>query len=112
MFKKGVTLQGEYMYRIIDGVKKSSDWYKKILNEKDEEIKRLSDEISRLRCEIEWYKRSEKNKRGAGRKPKFNDHEIELIKMYRIQGHTVKTLSEMFECSVGLISKVLKEDKE
>ena len=64
MFKKGVTLQGEYMYRVIDGVEKSSDWYKKILNEKDEEIKRLSDELIRLRCEIEGYKRSEKNKRG------------------------------------------------
>ena len=48
MFKKGVTLQGEYMYRVIDGVEKSSDWYKKILNEKDEEIKRLSDELIRL----------------------------------------------------------------
>lgn len=49
------------------------------------------------------------NTRNAGRKPRFTDNEEETIKMYRIQGKTIKEIADMFECSIGLIHKVIKE---
>ena len=49
------------------------------------------------------------NERGAGRKSKFSDIEKETIRMYRIQGKTIKYISEMFSCSVGLIHKLIRE---
>lgn len=47
------------------------------------------------------------NERGAGRKTRFTDGEIETIKLYRIQGMTIKDIAEMFKCSVGLIHKLV-----
>ena len=49
------------------------------------------------------------NERGAGRKARFTDTEIETIKMYRIQGKTIKEIADMFKCSVGLIHKLISE---
>ena len=49
------------------------------------------------------------NERGAGRKSKFTDLEKETIRMYRIQGKTIKDIAEMFNCSVGLIHKLINE---
>lgn len=48
------------------------------------------------------------NERGAGRKTRFTNTEIETIKMYRLQGKTIKEIAEMFNCSVGLIHKIVK----
>ena len=50
------------------------------------------------------------NERGAGRKELFTEGDKELIKMYRLQGHTMKDLAKMFKCSVGLIHKLINED--
>lgn len=49
------------------------------------------------------------NNRGAGRKSKFTDEEKAMIKMYRFQGKTIKEISEMYNCSVGLIHKLINE---
>lgn len=49
------------------------------------------------------------NERGAGRKSRFTQSEIETIKMYRLQGKTIKEIAEMFKCSVGLIHKIINE---
>lgn len=51
----------------------------------------------------------EQNNRGAGRKPRFDTAEKELIKMYSFQGHSIKDLAVMFKCSTGLIHKILHE---
>ena len=50
-----------------------------------------------------------KNQRGAGRKSKFTDSEKETIKMYRLQGKTIKEIADMYNCSVGLIHKLINE---
>jgi len=49
------------------------------------------------------------NERGAGRKSKFTDLEKGTIRMHRIQGKTIKYIAEMFNCSVGLIHKLISE---
>lgn len=44
-----------------------------------------------------------------GRKRKFTDQEKEMIKMYRFQGQTITELAKSFNCSVGLIHKIINE---
>ena len=81
------------------------------------EIKKLEDEVQKLKIELysrevyEKRKAEEKkhNERGAGRKPRFTDEEKETMKMYRIQGITIKKIAEMFECSVGTVHKLINE---
>jgi predicted nucleic acid-binding Zn-ribbon protein len=51
------------------------------------------------------------NERGAGRKTRFTDQEKETMKMYRLQGKTIKELAGMFCCSVGLVHKLINEQK-
>lgn len=48
-----------------------------------------------------------KNERGAGRKAKFTDEEIAMIQMYRFQGKKLQEIADMFECSIGLIHKII-----
>ena len=50
-----------------------------------------------------------KNDRGAGRKTKFTDYEIATMQMYRLQGKTIRELSKMYKCSVGLVHKLIDE---
>lgn len=49
------------------------------------------------------------NERGAGRKERFSEEEKEMMKMYRIQGKTIKEISEIYKCSVGLVHKLINE---
>ena len=59
------------------------------------------------------YKRlyeEELNKQAqVGRPSKLSAQDIETIKMYRLQGKTYRELAAIFNCSIGLISKYLKD---
>lgn len=99
---------------------KCNEYIKQLIN-KDNEIARLKEladdnyeeEIKRLNEEIQKLKNENKvrihNERGAGRKSKFTDQEKESIRMYRLQGKTIKEIAEMFNCSIGLIHKLIHE---
>ena len=87
----------------------------------EKEIKILKNEIQKLKDENKLL-RSNKgvkgstelkihNERGAGRKSRFTDQEKETMKLYRIQGKTIKEIAEMYSCSVGLVHKLISEDK-
>lgn len=52
-----------------------------------------------------------KNERNAGRKERFTIHEKETIKMYRIQGQSIREIADMYSCSVGLIHKIINEQR-
>ena len=79
---------------------------KALVDNYEEEIKRLNEEIQKLKNE---NKVRIHNERGAGRKSKFTDQEKESIRMYRLQGKTIKEIAEMFSCSVGIIHKLIHE---
>lgn len=79
---------------------------KTLVDNYEEEIKRLNEEVQKLKNES---KVRIHNERGAGRKSKFTDQEKESIRMYRLQGKTIKELAEMFSCSVGIIHKLINE---
>lgn len=52
-----------------------------------------------------------KNDRGAGRKEKFNKEQIKQILEARKQGKSIRVIAKEFDCSSGLIHKILNEKK-
>ena len=100
------------------------------LNEDEEEIERLENKNKKLSSEIKVYAkkntvlrkklREERSKKkpsngelpAIGRKPKFTEEKKMIIKWMRSNGYTLRKLAQMFNCSVGLIHKVLNEDKK
>lgn len=79
-------------------------WHKQLFIQQQKN-KELEKEIEYLLEKNSITKRH--NERGAGRKSRFTNTEIETIKMYRLQGKKIKEISEMFNCSVGLIHKII-----
>lgn len=83
----------------------------------EHELKRnseLIDEIQKLKNENEQLKdnanhKLKHNERGAGRKNRFTDDQIIDIKQHRAEGKTIKQIAEIYECSVGLIHKLISE---
>ena len=51
-----------------------------------------------------------KNDRGAGRKKKFNDNVVSEIIQARKENKSVRTIAKEFNCSVGLVQKIIKEN--
>lgn len=112
---------------------KCNEYIKQLIN-KDNEIARLKEladdsyeksstyiqqckKIDLLEEQNEAYKLSVEhenkvrihNERGAGRKERFTEQEKESIRMYRFQGKTIKEIAEMFNCSIGLIHKLINK---
>ena len=79
---------------------------KALVDNYEPEIKRLNEEVQKLKNE---NREKIHNERGAGRKSRFTEHEKESIRMYRLQGKTIKEIAEMFSCSVGIIHKLIHE---
>lgn len=85
--------------------------YKEKLERLEKENLELKKVIEHMANEFQKLKgKSKHNARGAGRKRRFTDSEIYMIKKYRLQGKTLQELSELFNCSIGLIHNILKED--
>lgn len=89
---------------LIDDLKEKLDYYIKLNVQLTNTIDMLKLENENLQKQLQDIKLA--NSRNAGRKNKFSDMEIEMIKMYRFQGKKIQELAEMFGCSVGLISKI------
>lgn len=90
----------------------------RIIEKQKNEIQQLKDEIQKLKDENKLLKSTKKpidlkihNERGAGRKSKFTIQEKETMKLYRIQGKTIKEIAEMYSCSVGLVHKIINENE-
>lgn len=45
----------------------------------------------------------------GGRPSKFTDQEKETMKMYRLQGMSIRKIAEMFNCSTGLVHKIITQ---
>ena len=92
----------------------------KLINENnDRKLKELEHEVIELKQKLKLAENiisslrsaallsKKKNIRGAGRKEKFTPEEKEKIIKRRINGITLKELSLEFNCSIGMIHKVL-----
>lgn len=70
----------------------------------------LIKDIQRLKNNIS--NKQKHNERGAGRKNRFTESQILEIKQYRAEGKTIKQISEIVNCSVGLVHKLINEPKK
>ena len=87
-----------------DARDKADKWHKQQKNkELEKEIEYLVEKNSIIQ---------KHNERGAGRKNRFNEQEIETIKVMRLRGDKIKDIAEQFNCSVGLIHKLIHESEE
>lgn len=90
----------------------------RIIEKQKNEIQQLKDEIQKLKDENKLLKSTKRpidlkihNERGAGRKSRFTIQEKETMKLYRIQGKTIKEIAEIYSCSVGLVHKIINENE-
>lgn len=103
----------------------SSETLKKILEQKSVEYnelqhkyKILEDKYSKLQEEYDYlYKcyftileegKSKHNERGAGRKATFTNEDVELMKMYSLQGKSTRDIAKIFDCSHTTVNKLIK----
>ena len=122
---------GNYYYITVDTSKKESrddKSYEVEIEELNKKIDCLNDIIARLEArnnrleqEVNKYKDFKRNlddlkkgvlihnARGAGRKAKFTDKQIEEIRRLREDGNTIKEIAKRYNCSVGLIHKLINE---
>lgn len=98
-----------------DEVFQDSSDYKQMVKKIDfleKKNKNLENKITKTE-KIQKLKDEKKhNERGAGRKSKFTEQEMETMKLYRLQGMTIKEIAEMYECSVGLVHSVISGMKQ
>lgn len=73
-------------------------------NEKDLLIEELKKENQLLKSSTNKH-----NERGAGRKQMFGEAQKMAMKDYRDQGYTIKQISKIFNCSVGIVHKLINE---
>lgn len=85
----------------------------KIINAEinESKIRMLENKIASLEAQqkenINNINTSKINAPTSGRPPRFNDQERETIKMYRLQGKSIRAIAEIFNCSTGLVHKIL-----
>ena len=94
--------------RLEDDVEKYKKDYLYYFNEylklKDKDFKRNLDEMDQLKKNSLMH-----NARGAGRKAKFTDDQVDEIRRLREDGNTIKEIANRYNCSVGLIHKLINE---
>ena len=77
------------------------DEYSKL---RDKDFNRNLEEINNLKKNSLIH-----NARGAGRKAKFTDDQVDEIRRLREDGNTIKEIAKRYNCSVGLIHKLINE---
>ena len=77
------------------------DEYSKL---RDKDFNRTLEEINNLKKNSLMH-----NARGAGRKAKFTDDQVDEIRRLREDGNTIKEIANRYNCSVGLIHKLINE---
>ena len=106
----------------IDAIKNNITILSKKIDCLNDIIARLEARNNRLEQEVNKYKDFKRNlddlkkgvlihnARGAGRKAKFTDKQIEEIRRLREDGNTIKEIANRYNCSVGLIHKLINEN--
>lgn len=69
--------------------------------------KSLEEDYEKLKADYDVLS-SSINSKSSGRPNKLSDSDKELIKMYRMQKKSYREIASLFNCSIGLVSKVLK----
>lgn len=82
-------------------------YFDKYAELRDKDFNRTLEDMNQLKKNSLMH-----NARGAGRKSKFSDAQVDEIRRLREDGSTIKEIASRFECSVGLIHKLINENKD
>ena len=75
--------------------------------------KTTNKELKKMKkAELIEYIRILEGKLNAGRKEKFTEKQIEKIIEARNEGKSMREVAKDFDCSVGLVHKIINNDKE
>lgn len=74
----------------------------------DVKYKSLKEKYNVLKADYDSLSAS-LNSKSSGRPNKLSDSDKELMKMYRMQKKSYREIASLFNCSIGLVSKVLKD---
>lgn len=102
--------QGYYSYfdiELMNNNEQGTNTLQAKINRLQEEINSLKNENSKLQNKIECS--TIKNERGAGRRKKFNTEQVNAILEARNEGKSIRSLAKEFNCSIGLIHKLINE---
>ena len=102
--------QGYYSYfdiELMNNNEQSTNTLQTKINELESQIQSLKLENSKLQNKIECS--TIKNERGAGRKKKFTTDQVNDILKARNEGKSIRLLAKEFNCSIGLIHKLINE---
>ena len=83
---------------------KRLDYFDEYSKLRDKDFNRTLEEINNLKKNSLMH-----NARGAGRKAKFTDDQVDEIRRLREDGNTIKEIAKRYNCSVGLIHKLINE---
>lgn len=106
-YKKQLEYKIERLEMALQVAERSKEHAENKAKARDEQLQELQEQVEQLKANTNIHKLI--NERGAGRKPKLTEAEIQSIKMYRLQGLSYRTIAEMFNCSVGLVHKLINE---
>ena len=76
------------------------------LRQQVEELKLENQQLQQRIQELE-AQLQQRNSRGAGRKQKLSESQIEQIKIMHASNDSIKTIAEYFKVSVGTVHKAL-----
>lgn len=102
--------QGYYSYfdiELMNNNEQGTNTLQAKINELESQIQSLKLENSKLQNKIECS--TIKNERGAGRKKRFNTDQVNDILKARDEGKSIRSLAKEFNCSIGLIHKLINE---
>lgn len=75
-------------------------------------VKKSTDLEKMKKAELIDYIQELEGRLNAGRKEKFNKEQVKQILEAREQGKSIREIAKEFQCSVGLIHKLIKNGKE
>lgn len=78
----------------------------------ENENKELMKQVCKLKHAKTKITKIKHNNRNAGRKTKFSEEQKKSIKKYRMEGGTYKSIANDFNCSVGVVHKLINEPNE
>lgn len=102
--------QGYYSYfdiELMNNNEQDTNTLQAKINRLESQIQSLKLENSKLQNKIECS--TIKNERGAGRKKRFNTDQVNDILKARDEGKSIRSLAKEFNCSIGLIHKLINE---
>lgn len=132
---QGLQEELRIVYDRIDSYKEDAEWRKKTLKDSTNRVNSLYDEnqslkkeVKELNNQVEQLKEERhelrtkvaifeskvqklKNERGAGRKKKYDDKQIAEILEARKQNKSMRVIAKEFNCSLGLVQKIINEHK-